>query len=46
MAAPVSQTELLALERLLPSVNNDLPGTETEVEEAIEKLLGRHKYRK
>ena len=44
MAAPVSQTELLTLERLLPSLNNDLPGSETEVEEAIERLLAAAAY--
>ena len=44
MAAPVSQAELLSLERLLPHNDNDLPATEPEVEAAIEKLLAAARY--
>ena len=44
MAAPVSQAEMLSLERLLPHNDNDLPATEPEVEEAIEKLLVAARY--
>ena len=44
MAAPISQAEMLSLERLLPHNDNDLPATEPEVEEAIEKLLVAARY--
>jgi hypothetical protein len=44
MAAPVSQAEMLSLERLLPHNDNDLPATEPEVEGAIETLLAAATY--
>lgn len=44
MTSPVSQAELLSLERLLPHSDGDLPATEPEVEGAIEKLLAAATY--
>ena len=44
MTSPVSQAELLSLERLLPYSDGELPATELEVEGAIEKLLAAASY--